>query len=260
MKKNSWQILRKGGPGGLTLTVDFTSTGRTQACFRDLVPLLSAPGEIWETVAPAAGAEDTMSGADYVERWAKGVRRRERTVDTVIGYCVGAVFAAPSRPGWPRRRTRRPGWSCWIRSCRTSSGCTATSTPPRTRCAASSPRRRSPRSTRTARRSRRGTGSTTSPSSVPRSPGSSATRSTSRAVGSGWTTTSGANWAAASRRSSATCGRRRRSTRPRGGRRRRPSPPRTRPSGTRSSGATSGSTSTMTRCCATPTSRRRSPA
>ncbi|KAB1145536.1 hypothetical protein RM555_28000 [Micromonospora sp. DSM 115977] len=95
MKKNSWQILRKGGPGGLTLTVDFTSTGRTQACFRDLVPLLSAPGEIWETVAPASGAEDTMSGADYVERWAKGVRRRERTVDTVIGYCVGAVFAAP---------------------------------------------------------------------------------------------------------------------------------------------------------------------
>lgn len=95
MKKNSWQILRKGGQGGLTLTVDFTSTGRTQACFRDLVPLLSAPGEIWETVAPAAGAEDSMTGADYVERWAKAVRKRERTVDTVIGYCAGAVFAAP---------------------------------------------------------------------------------------------------------------------------------------------------------------------
>lgn len=95
MKKNSWQILRKGGQGGLTLTVDFTSTGRTQACFRDLVPLLSTPGEIWETVAPAAGAEDTMSGADYVARWVKGVRRRERVVSTVVGYCAGAVFAGP---------------------------------------------------------------------------------------------------------------------------------------------------------------------
>lgn len=95
MKKNSWQILRKGGQGGLALTVDFTSTGRTQACFRDLVPLLTAPGEVWETVAPAAGAEAAMSGADYVERWAKAVRKRERTVDTVIGYCAGAVFAAP---------------------------------------------------------------------------------------------------------------------------------------------------------------------
>ncbi|MEV0901821.1 hypothetical protein [Actinoplanes sp. NPDC049802] len=96
MKRSSWQILRKGGPDDrLTLAVDFTSTGRTQACFRDLVPLLSTTGEIWETVAPARGAEDTMSGGDYVERWLKGVRRRERTVGAVLGYCVGAVFAAP---------------------------------------------------------------------------------------------------------------------------------------------------------------------
>ena len=95
-KKNSWQRLRRGSGGdALTLTVDFTSTGRTQACFRDLVPLLSVPGEIWETVAPANGAEDGMSGTDYVERWVRGVRKRERTVSTVIGYCAGAVFAAP---------------------------------------------------------------------------------------------------------------------------------------------------------------------
>lgn len=94
MKKSSWQTLRKGDQRALTLTVDFTSTGRTQACFRDLVPMLTAPGDIWETIAPATGAEDGMTGADYVERWALGVHKRERVADTVIGYCVGAVYAA----------------------------------------------------------------------------------------------------------------------------------------------------------------------
>lgn len=96
MKKGSWQILRKGDPNGpLTLTVDFTSTGRTQACFRDLVPLITAPGEIWETTSPSGGAEDEQTGADYVARWARLVRKRDRVVSTVVGYCAGACFAAP---------------------------------------------------------------------------------------------------------------------------------------------------------------------
>jgi non-ribosomal peptide synthetase component F len=93
VKKSTWQILRKGDQSGLTLTVDFTSTGRTQACFRDLVPLVDTADDVWETVAPPAGED--RGGADYVARWIRGVRKRERVVDTVIGYCVGAVYAAP---------------------------------------------------------------------------------------------------------------------------------------------------------------------
>lgn len=93
MKKSTWQILRKGDQSELTLTVDFTSTGRTQACFRDLVPMVETTGDIWETVAPPTG--EHRSGEDYVARWVRGVQKRERVVSTVIGYCVGAVYAAP---------------------------------------------------------------------------------------------------------------------------------------------------------------------
>lgn len=95
MRRTSWQTLRPGDPGALTLAVDFTSTGRTQACFRDLVPHLDLPGAIWETVSPGAKEAAGMSGDDYVDKWAGEVARSGRPVTAVLGYCVGAVFAAP---------------------------------------------------------------------------------------------------------------------------------------------------------------------
>ncbi|MDG4794554.1 thioesterase domain-containing protein [Micromonospora sp. WMMD1082] len=108
MRRSSWQTLRPGDPGALTLTVDFTSTGRTQACFRDLVPHLDVPGDIWETVAPGVREAADMSGDDYVDRWADEVVRSGQQAAVVLGYCVGAVFAAPLAQRLAARQAQPP--------------------------------------------------------------------------------------------------------------------------------------------------------
>jgi hypothetical protein len=90
----NWNVL-SGGDGvdeDVVLASDFPATGRTVAGFGDLVKGLGLSASVWETAPPRAGEERGMTGADYVERWLPAAE--DRTVTVVLGFCVGAVFAA----------------------------------------------------------------------------------------------------------------------------------------------------------------------
>lgn len=91
MAGKSWNVLGRGPGQDLVLAVDFSSTGRPMAGFRDLVPLLDPPLTVWETAAPAGGA---VPPAGYVDWWLVEVERSGRPVRAVVGYCAGAVLAA----------------------------------------------------------------------------------------------------------------------------------------------------------------------
>lgn len=78
------------GPGGLLVAADFPATGRTVAGFGDL--LGAHPGAVWETAPPAVGDEVAMTGPDHVGRWVADLAGRR--VTAVLGFCVGAVYAA----------------------------------------------------------------------------------------------------------------------------------------------------------------------
>ncbi len=90
MTGKSWHVLAQGPGRDVVLAVDFNSTGRTTAAFRDLVGLLDPPLTVWETAAPPV----TVTPDAYVDWWLAEVRRSGRQVNAVVGYCAGAVLAA----------------------------------------------------------------------------------------------------------------------------------------------------------------------
>jgi hypothetical protein len=90
----SWSILGDEKSSGVVLTVDFPTTGRVQASFRELVPLVASEQEFWESTPPQRDALPGMTGADYADRWAQDAIDSTREIRAVLGYCVGSVFAA----------------------------------------------------------------------------------------------------------------------------------------------------------------------
>lgn len=78
----------------MVLTVDFPATGRVQASFRELVPMLESAYEFWESTPPARDVQPGMTGHDYADRWARDAIESGREIQAVLGYCVGGVFAA----------------------------------------------------------------------------------------------------------------------------------------------------------------------
>lgn len=95
MKIPRWTPLNDidGGAGGLVLAVDYPFTGRPEAGFADLVGKLPRDYPVWETVPPAGGVEQGMTGADYVDRWYADVRASGGPVHAVLGFCAGSVYA-----------------------------------------------------------------------------------------------------------------------------------------------------------------------
>src|ERR671936_774659 len=75
--ENPWRILSHGDDSDLVLAVDFASTGRLQAGFRELVPRLSPPVTVWEALPPAARQ---VAANGYVEWWLAEIRDRGRAV------------------------------------------------------------------------------------------------------------------------------------------------------------------------------------
>jgi hypothetical protein len=94
----SHNVIVSGNSGRLIVAADFPATGRTVAGFTDLFGSIAAPplgDTVWETAPPPIGAETTMSGADHVDRWVGDLPvPDEGAVRAVLGFCVGAVFAA----------------------------------------------------------------------------------------------------------------------------------------------------------------------
>ncbi|MEQ4196678.1 hypothetical protein [Streptomyces sp. YIM 103828] len=93
MSANSWRRIGEGDPARTVLAVDFDSTGRPEADFRRLAARLTPGREIWQTTQPVEAEHELLSAADYLSRWRR-LPEGPRRIDTVMGYCVGAVFAA----------------------------------------------------------------------------------------------------------------------------------------------------------------------
>jgi hypothetical protein len=89
---NAWKTLSTGAADELVLAVDFSTSGRAQAAFSDLAPLLDPPATVWTTVPPSA--DDAVAPAAYTDWWLEGIRASGRRVRAVLGYCAGGVFAA----------------------------------------------------------------------------------------------------------------------------------------------------------------------
>ncbi len=86
-------VLRKADGRGLVVTADFAATGRTTATFHDLVDLLRADYNIWETAPVPYGQEPGMTGTDQVDRWTRDIRESGLPVHAVIGFCGGGMYA-----------------------------------------------------------------------------------------------------------------------------------------------------------------------
>ncbi|WP_327585118.1 hypothetical protein OHA25_57090 [Nonomuraea sp. NBC_00507] len=78
----------------LVLCVDFTETGRIEAGFPDLVKRLAYDATYWHVAPPAVAPDSGIGGAAYVRSWLEPVKESGMTVRAVMGYCVGAVYAA----------------------------------------------------------------------------------------------------------------------------------------------------------------------
>ncbi|MGP3972311.1 hypothetical protein [Streptomyces sp. 6N223] len=94
-ESGAWKSLADGDiTKGITLAVDFDTTGRHEARFADLVANLQTSVSVWETVPPAAGSSAAGSGAGYVDHWTTPIEQSRPQVNAVFGFCGGAVYAA----------------------------------------------------------------------------------------------------------------------------------------------------------------------
>lgn len=78
----------------MILTADFSATGRTVGSFSDLFKFFPSDFMVWETVPPKPGDERGMTATDHVDRWLSDLQGRDLHIHAILGYCVGAVFAA----------------------------------------------------------------------------------------------------------------------------------------------------------------------
>ena len=90
----AFNLIGAGDRAGLILTSDFPATGRTVAGFSDLFAGLGRAEAVWETAPPLPGRETGMTGRDHVGRWLADVTAAGLPVRAVLGFCVGAVYAA----------------------------------------------------------------------------------------------------------------------------------------------------------------------
>ncbi|MEU6868888.1 hypothetical protein ABZ924_37640 [Streptomyces sp. NPDC046876] len=94
MSPRAWRALSHGADDAVTLVVDFTGSGREQAQFADLAPLLDPPLTVWASLPPLPGDEVARTGGAYLDWWLAGLREEGTRVAAVAGYCAGSVFAA----------------------------------------------------------------------------------------------------------------------------------------------------------------------
>lgn len=92
IQSKAWRPLVVGSDTASTLlAVDFDITGRQEARFSDLLKGLDGDLTMLETVPDPAAT----TAADQVERWVRPLDEARTQVRAVLGYCAGAVFAAP---------------------------------------------------------------------------------------------------------------------------------------------------------------------
>jgi hypothetical protein len=108
---DTWRTLVDGANAdseGVVLAVDFDTTGRVEARFADLVANMGPAFEVRESVPPPALAGRQLSGADYVDHWAAPLEAERPRVHAVLGFCGGAIYAAPIAERVGRIQGRTP--------------------------------------------------------------------------------------------------------------------------------------------------------
>jgi hypothetical protein len=86
MTEEAWKPITSGS--GLLLAVDFEATGRPEASFLDLAPMLEPAREVWAARPPVSHG---LTASGYLDHWSSGLPGR---VEAVLGFCAGASFAA----------------------------------------------------------------------------------------------------------------------------------------------------------------------
>jgi hypothetical protein len=108
MTIDSWDVIPGANSLEVVLAVDFPVTGRPEAGFPDLVANMKSKFAFVQTVPPDVGPAERLSGDAYVRGWVEGIAKSGRPVAAVLGYCVGAVYAAAIAEGVMRRQTDPP--------------------------------------------------------------------------------------------------------------------------------------------------------
>ncbi len=91
---SSWTELRTSSSSDVVLCADFQTTGRPEAGFPDLIPLLEHDSNYW-LIAPAPIAPDSDTGFDeYLRSWLDPVRDSGLRASAVLGFCLGGVYGA----------------------------------------------------------------------------------------------------------------------------------------------------------------------
>ncbi|MGW6498934.1 hypothetical protein [Nonomuraea angiospora] len=90
----TWTTIKASNSAELVLCIDFTETGRAEAGFPELVANIDYDATFWHVRPPAVAPGCGIDGAAYVRSWVEPIKESGRKVHAVMGYCVGAVYAA----------------------------------------------------------------------------------------------------------------------------------------------------------------------
>jgi hypothetical protein len=91
----SWDVISGPDSGRVILGVDFPAAGRDEAGFSELAALIGPEYRFLQTIPPSVRPDQRVVGAAYVQPWIHQARQARWQVAAVIGYCVGAMYAAP---------------------------------------------------------------------------------------------------------------------------------------------------------------------
>lgn len=109
--ENAWSVIAAPTSNSLILCVDFPSAGRREADFAELAekmgPAWSGHGLLHTTPAPVR-LSDLAAGASYTDHWMQARDWGKYEVVAVVGYCVGAVFAAQIAEDLARHQATPP--------------------------------------------------------------------------------------------------------------------------------------------------------
>ncbi|MBO4207363.1 hypothetical protein [Micromonospora echinofusca] len=80
-----------GKSDSIVIGIDFPITGRGEAGFVDLAPLIGDTFGLWETM-PSMDLTGEVSGAAYVADWLAELKRSGKHIRGILSFCAGAAF------------------------------------------------------------------------------------------------------------------------------------------------------------------------
>ncbi|WP_181727421.1 hypothetical protein [Streptomyces sp. PT12] len=102
-----WRRHHDDASGEVVLAVDFPLSGRNEAGFDELAPLLGPSVALWETL-PQPAPDGRLSGREAVGRWLADLRHSGVRVRALLSYCAGAAFVGALSDGVSAWQERPP--------------------------------------------------------------------------------------------------------------------------------------------------------